>query len=410
MRAVSVGLPRIVTCIAAVVLLLGSGDARLLGQASEGDAPTWTEVIDRYLAGDYVGSTALLDRVVGSASTSETSRTVNDLRQAVVSSTRGQAEHQLAVRRLKAAALVPLEALLPLSVRVAHDARFASLEALLSQALLAIRGLEKASKSGGRDLSRFRQGAEVGYMQFLLNTGKLEDVERVAGGLRLPEHAGDLQVQHDLLRGMVRERVARLATGGRATGYTHIGGEAAAGPMGPVTSPAHAGGVSIRTGRDALARRYWTSAARWYERVLDARPRDPEARLHLARTWLDRDAPERALELLRPLASEPCATAICSLALLFSGEAHQRLGATEAASQAYLHASSDPRTRQSALLALVHLSLLRNDGAGLPLALQLRDGAPLAHEIEPDAWGIYVGGRRANIDVVLAPLRLAVRR
>ena len=72
MRAVSVGLPRIVTCIAAVALLLGSGDARLLGQASEGDAPTWTEVIDRYLAGDYVGSPAVLDRGVGSASTSET--------------------------------------------------------------------------------------------------------------------------------------------------------------------------------------------------------------------------------------------------------------------------------------------------------------------------------------------------
>ncbi|HTV01602.1 MAG TPA: hypothetical protein VMF13_13725 [Luteitalea sp.] len=391
-----------------VVALVGAPSA-VRAQAVDDGTNAWLVVLDAYLAGDYRQSTVALDLVIAEAPQDAVRRALVQMRAAMDAAT-SEGATRTARRRLQAAALVPMEALLPLSARVADDHRFAFLEDALRQALTALRETGKTRGTRGSEWRLFLQWAELGYMQFLLNAGRLEEVERIAATLRLSKADADLQVQHDLLRGMVRERTGRLVTGGTLARHSYLAGDGTVGPMGPVADAAHVGGVTMRTDRLVLARRFWTSAARWYERVLEARPSDPEARLHLARTWLDRDQPRRALDLLQPLAVQPCVVAECPLALLFTGDAHERLAAVDDASRAYLQASGELVTRQSALLALLHLGQQRGSAPGLALARQLRDAAPLGREATPDAWGPYVGGRRANIDAILRPLRRAVQR
>ncbi len=131
-------------------------------------------------------------------------------RQDLGASPAGSDKRRRAVRRLQGALLVPLESLLPLSVRVADAPRFPPLEQALRQAIDAVAAVERSTEP---DLGAFRAWAQVGLMQFLLNTSRLEEMERVGQRMRPPRNLPALKAEHDLLRGVVRERTARIATG-----------------------------------------------------------------------------------------------------------------------------------------------------------------------------------------------------
>lgn len=361
----------------------------------------WLDVIDRYLAGDYEAATLTLDASLSQRLvTPDASAAIARIRQQVAASLAETSERRLAVRRLQGAVLVPLEALLPLSARVADDPRFTPLEQVLRQAIDAVAVVERSDEP---ELAAFRAWAEVGVMQFLLNTGRLGELERFGQALRLPGGLPDLQAEHDLLRGLVRERTARIVTGASSGGQTFVVPEAG-GAQGQIREGSAAGGVTVRVDRAVLARRYWASAARWYQRVLDIRPAHAEARLRLARTWLDRRQPARALTMLAPLTTKPCASTACALAVLFAGEAHERIGDVSRAAASYRDASADARTRQSAVLALLGLSLRGDGQGGLALARTFSPPSSSLGDV-PDAWGVYVGGRREDVAAVLGPLR-----
>jgi len=351
---------------------------------------TWLDIIDLYLAADYAAATSALESSLQRDLGPEVTASVTRLRRDVTASAPATPERTRVLRRLKGAVLVPLESLLPLSARVADDPRFIPLENALRQ---AIEATVLAERSAEPELTEFRAWAQVGLLQFLINSGQLEDAERLGQAVRLPEPNPDLRAEHDLLRGILRERTARLVTGAGTPGVPRNAGAA--------------GGVSARTDRAVVARRYWASAALWYERVLEARPGHVEARLRLARTWLDRDRPERALALMEPLIKPPCASQVCALAVLFTGEAHERRADVTRAAEAYRDASADARTRQSAVLALLGLSLQGDGQDALALARTVAQATSTGQP--PDAWGVYVGGRREDAEAVLAPLRRGLR-
>ena len=313
----------------------------------------WLAVIDLYLAGDYVAATRALDGSLQQGREPDVSAALARIRQDLGASRAGSDERRQSVRRLQGAVLVPLESLLPLSARVADDPRCTPLEQALRQGIDAVAAVERSTEPA---LGAFRAWAQVGLMQFLLNTGRVAEAEQVGQGMRLPRQLPDLQAEHDLLRGVVRERTARIATGGSSGGQTFVVPEAA-GAQGAIGGGSAAGGVTARVDRALLARRYWASAARWYERVLDARPASPEARLRLARTWLERGEADRALTMLAPLVTQPCASSVCALAVLFTGEAYERRGEVGRAAESYRTASADARTRQSAVMALLGLCI-----------------------------------------------------
>ncbi|WP_239492716.1 lipopolysaccharide assembly protein LapB [Luteitalea sp. TBR-22] len=361
-------------------------------------------MIDLYLAGDYVAATRALDGSLQQGREPEVSAALARIRQDLGASRAGSDERRQSVRRLQGAVLVPLESLLPLSARVADDPRFIPLEQALRQGIDAVAAVERSTEPA---LGAFRAWAQVGLMQFLLNTGRVAEAEQVGQGMRLPRQLPDLQAEHDLLRGVVRERTARIVTGGASGGQTFVVPEAV-GAQGAIGSGSAAGGVTGRVDRAVLARRYWASAARWYERVLDARPSHPEARLRLARTWLDRGEADRALTMLAPLVTPPCASSVCALAVLFTGEAYERRGKVGRAAESYRAASADARTRQSAVLALLGLSLPDDAEQGLVLARTLAGSSAPTDDL-PDAWSVYVGGRRDDVEAVLGPLRRGLR-
>ena len=85
------------------------------------------------------------------------------------------------------------------------------------------------------------------------------------------------------------------------------------------------------------------------------------------------------------------------------------LGANGEAATAYAHAASLTDVRQSALLALMQLAVRSRDVAtSTSLIGQFVERTPLAAVDGPDAWSVYLRGRRQNVTAVLRPLREAM--
>ena len=153
---------------------------------------------------------------------------------------------------------------------------------------------------------------------------------------------------------------------------------------------------------------FFDRATTWYRRALAATPAHREARLHLGRVLLERQQPQEAVRTLASLTRAPCLDAWCGQALLFIGEAHEAMAAPARAADSYARASSAVAVRQSAIVALMHLALRRGDvPAAHALTGQFISTAPLARLDAPDAWAIYIAGRRLDAEAVLAPLRRA---
>ncbi|WP_291986465.1 hypothetical protein [Luteitalea sp.] len=144
----------------------------------------WLDIIDLYLTGDYAAATSALEASLQRNLGPEVTASLTRLRQDISASAPATPDRTRAVRRLQGAVLVPLESLLALSARVADDARFVPLEDALRQ---AIEATVLPERSADPALTEFRAWAQVGLMQFLINSGQLEAAERLGQAMRLPE-------------------------------------------------------------------------------------------------------------------------------------------------------------------------------------------------------------------------------
>jgi len=386
---------------AIALLLLVAAPIQGQPRADPSHESSWIAALDRYLTGDYAGATASVDVLIAgggeAAASGAVARIVEDISRAPA----GSREHASSVRRLQGAVLVPLECLLPLSARVADDPRFAPLQRVLEHAIAA---LDHVVVKADPRLAEFRLWSRIGLMQHQLNTGQLAELEQVAKALRIPDGDHAARAEFALLRGMARERTARLVTSVYGGSHTYLSTLDMYGPLGPVGNWAPKGVFS--SDRAVAARRYFRGAADWYKQALEVVPSHAEARLHLGRTLIDLKRPQDAVGVLGELTREPCGTPDCPVARLFIGAAHEALGDPDAALTAYSHASRHAATRQSALAALLHLELEQGrPDRTLPLSRQLQEPVPASGQDEPDAWGIYVGGRRADSAAVLRPMR-----
>ncbi len=369
---------------------------------------TWLDAIDRYLSGEYGDATAVVDVLLRGNISPTVKEALEKLSSDVSRTTEGSAERRAAVRRLQAAVAVPLECLLPLSAHVADDPRFDPLERALRDALAAI---DRVRGDRSAEFETFRLWGYTGLLQYLLNSGALGELEHVAKRLRIPKELSTVSAEVGVLRGIARERTSRLITGARFGNLPYVGQPAGYLSIGPNSSNFSVGASAIRGDREVVVKRYLNDAAEWYSRVLRWAPSHDDARLHLGRTQVDLQQHTEALKTLEPLTRAPCVSPTCAMALLFTGLAHEGNGNREQAAVWYLRASGYILTRQSALAALMHLALAEGDADHtLTLAMQFRERDPMAHQIEPDAWGVYVGGRRANVNAVLTPVREAIRR
>lgn len=304
------------------------------------------------------------------------------------------AERHAAIGRLHAAALLPLEILLSLSTRFAVHGQMEAFEQVATQAFDRLVAAERLPRGPGnrtsaRDermrLDRFRLWWRLAYMQYLANGGRHREFARLAAQVRPSADGARAVAEYHVMRGMVDEHQARMG----------------------LNVVVQAGRSATTPGLQAMLMAL-ESASGSYRRALEAVPGHPLAQLRLGRTLLDRKKPGEALATLAPLMGIACRTSTCALAALFSGEAHLARGALDEASRAFALASSVVTVRQSALLALVHLATERGDPApGRALIGHFAEGTPLGRLDQPDAWSIYMSGRRQDIEAVLAPAREA---
>lgn len=363
------------------------------GPPAGAQAPsTWIAAVDAYLAGRDNEAAAVL-RMPADALKAQ----AREAQETWGVRARRAPQPEAHIRRLEASALLPLEILLPLSLRVRVADEMSALETIAVDAWLRLEQFENFSfgQSQGRrgedgirpPVAAFRQRWRVALLQYLMNSSRYGEFHNRAAEIRVPADDVVDTTQFHLLRGMVSEAMSRMST----TASRHTGERAVA-------------SLRLQDLQAALA-----DAEAAYRRALRATPHDREAALHLGRVQFERGRHDDALRTLAPLLDQPCTTTICGLAHLFTGEIHDTRRMTDDASLAYAKASSHPLVRQSALLALTQLKMRRGESqGGLELTTQFTDGGFLGAQDAPDAWSLYVGGRRADSAAVLAPVREAM--
>ena len=385
-----------------------------LANAQPPDPPAspWTRAIDAYLTGrdDVVAATL---RGVAPGELRVQARQAFDAwmarARAAAGGPKAVDERRLAIRRMQAAAALPLEIVSAISTRtrvssamdpyqeVAIDAweRLAEFEEMRLEGPGAPNRAEREAQRA--QLQHFRTWWRIGVLQFLANVGRHRDFDRQAGQVRLPRDDNVMRAEFHFLEGMVEEHTARTTRAVRTTSNQGMTSQRYTPAGGRPESPLRVLALMLE------------SAEKSYRRALEAVPAHEEARLRFGRVALDLRRPGDALTRLTPLLRTPCAAVTCGLAALFVGEAHDVRGDLADAATAYARASSVTEIRQSALVALAQLAVRRGDArAGAGLIGHFASGTPLSEQQGPDAWSIYLGGRRQNIGAVLEPLRGAI--
>lgn len=373
---------------------------------------TWAVAVEAYLAGEDERATPVLRLTQAEIATQ--ARTAHeawgagtDLSDDVGADTSGSVgtpapardRRRLAVRRIQGSAALALEILLRVSARIRVVSVSSGFEDAAVDAWQRLGKVDDAhlpALDDRRQLARFRQWWQVGYLQYLLNTQRI-DFEMHAERLRLAGADPALQAEYHVLQGMRAESRSRLTVMSSATSrsqtlrndYTPSGQDPAA---------------RMRTLRRGLE-----DAGRAYARALEAVPEHEEATLRAGRVALERGQPAQAIARLAPLVRMPCASVTCGLAALFTGEAHDRMAQLEEASRAYAVASSVHQVRQSALVALMQAAIRRGDpDGGRSLTTHFETHSPLGQAEGPDAWSVYLSGQRTDVAAVVVPLRGAV--
>ncbi len=357
------------------------------GQA--GATPSaWARAVDGYLGGAPEQAAAAL-RDVSPGDARVQARAALDGWMARARAAEGgpqaAAERRLAIRRVQASAALPLEIVSAVSTRT----RSAPL--MESYQDIAIDAWERLAAFEGRtadraQLEHFRTWWRIGVLQYLVNVGRYPDFIRQARQVRLTAGDTAMRAEFHFLQGMVEEHDARSTS--------------------PVDRNPNRRLPDPRVRGATLTQ---DDAIREYRRALAAVPSHAEATLHLGRVLLERKRPDEAIDTLAGLVDRVCMSTLCALAALFTGEAHDVQGDFEKAAAAYARASSRQDVRQSAMVALVQLMVRSGDTrSGAGLLGHFAGTAPLAREEQPDAWSMYLSGRRQNIDAVLRPLREAM--
>lgn len=313
---------------------------------------------------------------------------------------RARDERRLAVRRVQASALLPLEVLVRVSSRMPAGETLAPLERVASDAWKRLAQFEtlrldlpgdrerRGRAEDRRRLERFRERWQVAFLQYIVNVGRHRDARNLSARLRLSRDDAAARAEAHLLAGMLDEVAARMADEGavRSAMWSTV-------PISRVR------GIGTRL----------DDAHRAYGQALAAVPTHREARLRLGRIQLERRRPSEAIATLAPLRTAPCTAVTCGLAWLFTGEAREATSDVNEAASAYVHASTVLSLRQSALVALIELSLRRDNARqAFELTSQFTAGSPLASLDRPDAWSEYLSGRRADADAVLTLVREAM--
>ena len=383
--------------LASMVLVAGSARA----QSTQDAGNSWLGTVDNYLAGNNVAAAAVLalpPQQVAQAARDAMEGWTSRVR-AVAHSPGALEERRLAIRRFQASALLPLEILLPLSVRdrvsdsmrpfehIAIDAweRLADFETLQLD-VPGDAGLEARERR--IRLERFREWWRTAFLQYLLNVRRHADFRQLAALAGVPARDPRAAAETLLLQGIYDETSSRLVP----------------------SAPSHpAAAMRMPESRLRAVNMALAEAITSYRRALERVPDHREARLRLGRALLDRDRADEALRTLEPLRAPRCDDSICALAALFAGEAHEAGGRRDEAGLAYARASSVLAVRQSALLALMQLAFRRGaPAAALGISGQFLGTSPLSTYDEPDAWSLYIAGRRTDAEAVLGPLREAV--
>lgn len=359
-------------------------------------APTtidWQGAVDAYLERNLELASSVLS-LDGDVLTDQIVRRFNAWSGAVLD-VRSE-ERRLTVRRLQGAAAFALELPQPLTAS-GRSGSARLLERVAETALRILETVERhrsappADRQGRspdeirRSLAIFRGRWNVAYLQMLVNDRRMSEAHAVAQRIVLPQGDRALPEAH-YLRGVLQETAIRIAD------------------------------PKALSAEDLLpqSRVQWinarlSDAATRYRRALEASPPHREARLRLGRVELERGRHARALDVLQPLRGDAGVPWIAGLATLFAGAAHMALGSLDDAARAFTDAAQVPDTSQSARVALMRLALRRGapqDAADATRAFAVsRAQDP---EDRPDAWLVYISGRRPDDEAVLGPMRDAM--
>jgi tetratricopeptide (TPR) repeat protein len=388
-------------CTAVAATLVAASGA-IAQPVSPPPVSTWTRAVDAYLAGD--DASAILELSPGEVKV-QSKAALEAWRRAVRGGTPAIASmpgrtgdtRRLAVRRAQASAALLVETLVRLSAGARLLGDLSGLEEAASDAWDWLAdvdqlGLQDADRERLRD---FRQWWQVALLQYLLDARRDVAFQQLRDRIRPAGAPPALQAEYHLLVGMHEESRSRLVVG---------------------TAPRRPGDRDMSMGGRSESRlRVLTlsldTAERAYRKALEAVPDHEEARLHFGRVAVDRKHPKEALTRLAPLLRSPCTTVTCGLAALFTGEAHEQLGALDEATRAYAQASSVADVRQSALLALMQASIRRGElTSGARLSVHFAADTPLGRARDRDAWNVYLAGQRPDAEPLLQSLRGAILR
>ena len=368
---------------------------QLRGDAAQQDTPvSWERAVDGYLEGDLQPARralALPPEVLASQANDRLETWMAD-----ASDFRAEVRRR-AVRRLQAAAACALELPQPLTMRGRSGAALL-LESIAHTALNVLAARERPGmatpadrKGRSRDEIRramavFRGRWHVAYLQMLLNDRRMAEAYAIAERIALPDGDRALPEAH-YLRGLVFETNTRLIPNWQVPRADDL------------LPPSRVPWINGQLG----------DAAGWYRRALDSSRFHQEARLHLGRVELERGHHARAIEMLQPLREQQVTTWIGGLAWLFTGASYVALGSLDDAQRAFDMASQVPDVWQSGRISLMQLALRRGDLAGAAdTSSEFAAPHALRTENPPDAWLVYVSGRRQDDNAVLEPMREAI--
>ena len=362
--------------------------------AARQDAPiSWEGAADAYLKGDLHSAGRVLE--LPPEEMSEGARIALAAWARAAADFRAE-ERRRAVCRLQASAALALEIPQPLTAQGRAGAAL-FLESVAETALKILKsreipGMAPPANRDGRTPSEIRKAMamfrgrwNVAFLQMLVNDRRLTEASAIAEQIVLPE--GDRALPEAFyLHGLIFETTTRRLHDPRFPRAQEL--------LPPSNIP--------------WINRHLGDAANWYRRTLATMPNHQEARLHLGRVELERGRHSRALDVLQPLRETEASTWIGGLAWLFTGASHVALGAVDDAQRALERASHVPEVWQSARVALMQLALRQGNLAGAAETSMDFATAQVPADDRPDAWLVYLSGRRPDDSAVLGPMREAI--
>ncbi len=339
-------------------------------------ASLWATAMTAYQRGDY-GNAATL-------AVAAEPDTLKDVIANEVARVRQDSDQQDALRRLKVSAALSLEQAL-LHVQTGDATKSAQYLRLAQDARDAISRSRAPSPS-------FTAHWDLARLHILLLTSEFTNVTRTGASVPGDGLTPEARAEWYVARGLAREAQSRQALWDRPT-RTQV----------QALAPTH------------FERELWIANERQaaiaeYRRALGEAPSHLEAQVRLGRLLFEQGRLDEARPHLTTAASRDCTTVLCGLAWLFLGDWHAKTAAVDDARAAYLQASRVLDVRQSALVALLRLTLETSPASAATLARQFDATSMLGRQQTPDAWSSYLASSPLGLPNVLIALRDEARQ